>query len=95
MHIISLKRIKEFIEEHSDSRASLLAWHDTMKGGVWSNFAELKGTFISADIVGRRTVFNIASNKYRLIARVNYESRKVFVLHILTHKNYGKMDWNK
>lgn len=66
-----------------------------MKAGVWNNFAELKTTFSSADIVGRRTVFDIANNKYRLIARVNYEYRKVFVLHILTHKNYGKADWNK
>jgi mRNA interferase HigB len=95
LHIISLKRIKEFIDEHADSKASLLAWHDTMKAGVWNNFAELRTTFSSADIVGRRTVFNIANNKYRLVARVNYESRKVFVLHILTHKNYDKMDLNK
>ena len=95
MRIISLKRIKEFIDRHADSKASLLAWHDTMKAGVWNNFAQLRTTFSSADIVGRRTVFHVANNKYRLIARVNYESRKVFVLHILTHKNYDKMDWNK
>jgi mRNA interferase HigB len=95
LRIISLKRIKEFIDQHADSKASLLAWHDIMKAGVWNNFAELKTTFGSADIVGRRTVFDIAHNKYRLIARVNYEARKVFVLHIVTHKTYGKMDLTK
>ncbi len=95
MHVISLKRIREFIEQHADSKASLLAWHDIMRAGVWNNFAELRTTFSRADLVGRRTVFDIANNRYRLTARVNYQSRKVFVLHILTHKNYDKMDWNR
>jgi hypothetical protein len=40
--------------------------------------------------VGRRTVFNIAGNKYRLIARVNYISQTVFVVRALTHSDYHK-----
>jgi mRNA interferase HigB len=43
--------------------------------------------------VDRRTVFNIAGNKYRLIARVNYLSRRIFILHILKHAEYEKGAW--
>jgi mRNA interferase HigB len=57
--------------------------------------AELKHICTSADLVGRRTVFNIAGNKYRLIARVNYQSQLVFVLHLLTHAEYDKGAWNQ
>jgi mRNA interferase HigB len=95
LRVISLKRIREFIEKHSDARISLLAWHTTMKAGNWQSFEELKRIFGSADLVGKRTVFNIAHNRYRLIARVNYKTRVAFVLHILTHKEYMKGNWKK
>jgi len=48
----------------------------------------MKQVYRSADLVGRRTVFNIAGNKYRLIARVNYF--RVFVLYLLTHSEYDE-----
>jgi mRNA interferase HigB len=63
-----------------------------IRAGTWNNYAELKSAFGSADIVGRRTVFNIAHNKYRIVARVNYKSQRVFVLRIATHKEYSTMD---
>ena len=49
--------------------------------------------FPHADIVGERTVFNIGGNKYRLIARVNYRTQKVFILAVLTHVDYDKDAW--
>jgi mRNA interferase HigB len=59
----------------------------------WKNPSELKQVYRNADLVGRRTVFNIAGNKYRLIARVNYQSQMVFVLYLLTHAEYDKGAW--
>jgi mRNA interferase HigB len=47
----------------------------------------------NADLVGRRTVCNVAGNKYRLIARVNDQTQRVFVLHLLTHAEYDKGAW--
>ena len=46
-------------------------------------------------MVGRRTVFNIHGNAYRLIARVNFVTQRVFILHVLTHKEYDKGDWKQ
>jgi mRNA interferase HigB len=59
----------------------------------WKTPAEMKAVYPSADLVGRRTIFNIAGNKYRLIARVNYQTQRVFVLYILTHVDYDRGDW--
>lgn len=95
MRVITIKRIREFIEDHPDSEARLSAWHTAIKNGTWKNFPDLKNTFGSADLVGRRTVFDIMNNRYRLIARVNYRTKKVFVLDILTHKEYDKGGWKK
>ena len=68
-------------------------WLQTTRKAKWQNFAELRADFGSADQVGRRTVFNIAGNKYRLIARVNYRSQRVFILHIMIHAEYVKGEW--
>ncbi len=95
MRVISIGRIREFIEEHPESERMLLAWHTAIRSGTWRNFPDLKNTFGNADLVGRRTVFDIMNNRYRLIARVNYRTKTVFVLHILTHKEYDKGDWKK
>jgi len=40
-------------------------------------------------------VFNIHGNHYRLVARVNYKTQRVFILHILTHSLYSKGGWKR
>ena len=55
----------------------------------------MRTVYRNADLVGRRTIFNIAGNKYRLIARVNYRTQRVFVLYILTHADYDRGEWKQ
>jgi len=50
-------------------------------------------TFPSADLGGNCTVFNVAGNYYRLIARVFFRSHKVYVLRVMTHAEYDREDW--
>lgn len=85
----------EFWEQHPDAKASLESWYAVVRRATWKTPAEMKAVYHNADLVGRRTVFNIAGNKYRLIARVNYHTQRVFVLHILTHSQYDQGDWNE
>ncbi len=54
---------------------------------------DVRMDFAHADLVGRRTVFNIHGNSYRLIARVNYRTQRVFILRILTHAEYTRGGW--
>jgi mRNA interferase HigB len=73
----------------------LLNWYRITRRAKWRNLADVRVDFAHADVVGRRTVFNIHGNDYRLIARVNYRTRKVFVLYILTHADYIKGVWKQ
>jgi mRNA-degrading endonuclease HigB of HigAB toxin-antitoxin module len=41
---------------------------------AWGSLAAVRNDFAHGDVVGRRTVFNIHGNDYRLIARVNYRT---------------------
>jgi mRNA interferase HigB len=95
MHVISYKRIREFFSMHRDSRSSLAAWFKIVNKATWQNFADLRMEYPSADLVGRYTVFNIAGNKYRLISRIVYRSQTLFIVAILTHKEYDSGKWKE
>ena len=84
MHVISESRLKEFWEKYPDAKTSLRSWYKKATIAQWSNLAEVKAVFSSADIVGNFTVFNIRGNNYRLITFIDYESRpkkKLFALY--------------
>jgi mRNA interferase HigB len=95
MNAISLRRIREFFSIHRDAKSPLVAWYKVVKKASWRNLAELKRVYPSADLVGRYTVFNIAGNKYRLIARVRYESQTLFIVAIMTHEEYDLGKWKE
>jgi len=70
-------------------------WYRITRRADWGSLTEVRADFVHADIVGRRTVFNIHGNDYRLIARVNYKTKRVFILGILTHVKYSKGEWKR
>ena len=84
----------EFLRRHPNASPSLESWYHTVRRADWNSLADVKKIYPSADQVGRRTVFNISGNQFRLVARINYRTRAVFVLHILTHRAYDKGEWN-
>jgi mRNA interferase HigB len=93
MHVISRKKLREFWELYPKARTPLDAWYQVAKRAKWENFAEVRRTFNSADVVGRFVVFNIGGNKYRLIAVIHYNRGKVFIRHVLTHAEYDEGKW--
>lgn len=95
MHVISKKRLQEFADKHPDCRNSLEAWYRIVKNNDYRSFAELKAHFSSADRVGRFTVFNIGGNKVRLIASIHYNRHKLYIRHVLTHREYDRGKWKE
>jgi mRNA interferase HigB len=95
MRVIKRSALVEFWREHPDARAGLEEWFVNVRKASWKTPPELRQTYNHADFVGRRTIFNIAGNKYRLIARVNYPAQIVFVLYIMTHAEYDKGAWKR
>jgi mRNA interferase HigB len=94
MRIIKRGTLEKFWRANPSAKSSLESWFGVVRGAHWSNPAEMKQVYPNADIVGRRTIFNIAGNKYRMVARVNYRTQRVFVLYLLTHAEYDKGAWN-
>ena len=93
MHVISYKRIREFIKDHPDSAIKLGRWYKWMKKGKYKNPNELKRKFSGVDYIGNdRYVFNIAGNKYRLVAMINFKAHRAYIKFIGKHADYDKTD---
>jgi mRNA interferase HigB len=58
-------------------------------------FRAVAGNIPHADQVGKFTVFNIGGNKVRLIAAVHYNRNKIYIRHVLTHREYDTGKWKK
>ena len=99
MRVISKSRLKQFWESPGvgDSESPLRAWytHVSNKNIRWRNWADVKASYGTADAVGSCIVFNIGGNKYRLIARVFYASQKLYVLKVMTHREYDEGKWKQ
>jgi mRNA interferase HigB len=95
MHIITRKRLNEFIEKHPTAKPGLTHWYRTVKPAAIRSFAELRALFPSADQVGKLTVFNIGGNNIRLIAAIHYNRQRVYIRAILTHDEYDEGKWKE
>lgn len=95
MHVISRRKLLEAAEEDGDLVGPLDIWHRTAKKAEWRNLMDVRRVFPTADGVGKLTVFNVKGNAYRLITEINYQTRRIFLRHVLTHAEYSKGDWKK
>jgi mRNA interferase HigB len=96
VRVISKKRLVDFYEQPGmqASKKQLLAWHDIVRKANWRCFADAKQTYgPSLDQVGDCAVFNIRGNDFRLIARFRFQSGRIYVLKIMTHKEYDSNAW--
>lgn len=96
MRIIAKRTLREFWEsdpEYLDSKGALESWHDEVKRVDWSTPQEIKAQFGTASILkDSRVVFNIHGNKYRLIVKINYAYKVVYIRFVGTHKQYDATD---
>ena len=95
MHVITRKRLLEFAKKHPDCSSALESWYRIVKRTNFNSFNELRQTFPSADNVDKLTVFTIGGNKARLIAAIHYNTHRVYIRHILTHKEYDRGFWRE
>ena len=88
MRVIASKALVDFAQVHRDASIPIQVCRRIVEAGSFGNFSELKRTLNTADKVGDHLVFDIAGNKYRLVAAVHFNRQMVFVRHVFTHKEY-------
>ncbi len=93
MRVIAKRTLREYWEKHSQAEQPLRSWHAIAAKADWSSPSDVKAAYRTASIVGNhRVVFDIGGNKYRLVARFDYEHKIVFVRFVGTHAEYDRID---
>lgn len=93
MKIINTDELHRFAKRHPAARSPLDYWLDITTKATWKNFFEIRNTFRSADRVKDVIIFDIGGNKFRLIASIDYNEQKVYILEIMMHAEYDR--WKK
>ena len=93
MHVISRKTLVDFWKRHPESKGALEAWFSEASSAEWKTMPDIRRRFGSADfLAGNRVVFDICGNKYRLIVRIAYQAKIVYIRFVGTHAEYSKID---
>ena len=96
MRVIALSTLRAFWRDHAehlDAEGPCLAWYRDAVKPDWATPSDVKQQFRNASILrDGRVVFNIAGNKYRLVAWINYPYRVLYVRFIGTHQQYDAID---
>ena len=94
--MISKRTLEEFWERHADAEEALRDWHSLARRAVWGDFADVREQFPQADLIvsetGRKLVFNIRSNHYRLVCLVRFDRQTLYALWLGTHAEYDRLD---
>ena len=96
MRVIAKRTLRHFWENHPrgpGARTALEDWYAQAVAATWDNPSELKVHFGNTSILKNgRVVFNNGGNRYRLVTKVNYAYKIVYVRFIGTHQEYDAID---
>ena len=93
MRIIAKSTLRDLWERFPDAEEPLLSWYREAEKADWDTPAKIKDQYRNASFVGdNRVVFNIKGNDYRLVVKINYGYRVVYVRFVGTHAEYDKID---
>jgi mRNA interferase HigB len=102
MRVISRRTLREYIGSkagHRDQKSlknALDACFAEVQKAKWKTTDDVKRNYTWASIVSSdRVVFDILTNRYRLVTAVDFEKGIVWIKWIGTHKEYDKIDVKK
>jgi mRNA interferase HigB len=93
VRIIAKRALREFWRRVPQAKEPLSAWYADARAADWASPNAIKARYRSASILkNNRVVFNIAGNSYRLVVRINYHYRVVYVRFVGAHAEYDRID---
>lgn len=94
MRIITRSKLLEYCKRYPNARQSLLTWYADVNDSTWTKPLDIKDTYGNrvSFIGGKRVVFKIKGNQYRLVVQVEYQFQTVYIRWCGTHAEYDKID---
>lgn len=94
MQVLSRSTLRAFWQRHPAAEKPLRVWLSVVESASWIGPKDVKSRFgANVDFVAdNRAIFDVGSNKFRLIVHVSYRYRRVLVKFVGTHAEYDKID---
>ena len=95
MRVYGEAAVAKFAKKHPASRRPLQRFLDIAREADWPHFPAVKKSFAAADYAPSTgtLIFDVGGNKYRLIARADFEEQMLFIQHVMTHEEYVREDF--
>ena len=92
MRIISFRKLREFFEKDPSAKVPMQDWFKITRKAEWENFSDMKKTFNSVDSVrNQRYVFNVRGHHYRIVAKVMFSLKRIYIRWVGNHKDYDRI----
>ena len=96
MRVIARNTLQAFWQKHKDAEGPLKACFAEASRGAWHAMADIKRHYVTASIIdSERVVFNVVGNKYRLVVKIWFPGKTVWIKFVGTHKSYDHIDVKK
>jgi mRNA interferase HigB len=96
VHVISKGPFNQAAKKYPNQRGALEAVYRVLRKGNFDSPDQMKCVFPSLDNFKHREkwwVINVASNHLRMIAYIQFVQNRLYVKHIVTHKEYDRLCW--
>lgn len=91
MRVLSKPAVDDFINNHATAKSPLITWYTLALKCKAEDLASLKKTFGSVDYVPPKFyIFNVGGNNFRVVTTIHFDTQKMFIRHVLTHKEYDE-----
>ena len=86
-------RAEESATKHAAAKVRLEAFIAEIEAADWHKLSDIIEAYPTADVItGKRFVFNIKGNQFRLVADIDFKRKLFFAGWFGTHANYDKLD---
>ena len=93
--MISKSELLRKSEKFADAKIALQVWLETVEQAEWSSLEDIRATYPATDMIGKVAIFNIKGGNYRLIVRIEFAGRRIYIKEFLTHAGYNREAWKK
>ena len=93
VRIVGEELLQQFWRRHPDVKSWLATWRDQVRRETWATPSTVLQQHSNASIVGKdRVIFRVKGNRYRLIVKVFYPLRIVYIRWIGPHAEYDRIN---
>jgi mRNA interferase HigB len=100
MRMISYGILRAFIRLDATAAEAMNRWYELAEEAGWKSLVDVRQTFPHCDPVTVASgntvyVFNVGGNKWRIICAIHFDWGRLYILRVLTHRQYDRNQWLK